>query len=95
MTMLFATHGSSAAFFACILLELALVITDLVVALLVAGLEFMTHFDILHLTFMVGWTRGITHASLVLRARATIFALVLLVSHLQCCHHKIAKEWAS
>ena len=44
MTMLFATHGSSAAFFACILLELALVITDLGLALLVAGLEFMTHF---------------------------------------------------
>ena len=34
MTMLFATHGSSAAFFACILLELALVITDLGLALL-------------------------------------------------------------
>ena len=36
MTRLFATHGSSAAFFACILLELALVVTDLGVALLLA-----------------------------------------------------------
>jgi len=131
MTRLFATHGSSAAFFACILLELALAITDLGLALLLAfgaagfpPQSASLAFDMVilflwcqlqkvyfpteekrlmyqnsHQVLRSWWTRGITHGNaslLVPWVRATYFALVLLVvSLLRYCHHKIAKERAS